>query len=111
MCIGWVFFRAEHLSTAVNMLKSMLLQAPSELMHFSTSLLTVLHIRDPIIFPALLIILPALMLSHIVVNWLNGKRFYESPPWVVQVGVMVAAMTVLTIFSPDTSPRFIYFQF
>jgi alginate O-acetyltransferase complex protein AlgI len=111
MCIGWVFFRAEHLGTAVTMLKSMVLQLPANIAHFSTALLTVLQIRDPIIFPALLIILPVFMLSQVVVNWLNGKRFYESPPWAVQVGTMVAAMTVLTIFSPDTSPRFIYFQF
>ena len=49
--------------------------------------------------------------SHLVVNWLNDKKFYQSPPWAVQVGVMVILMCVLTIFSPDNSPKFIYFQF
>jgi D-alanyl-lipoteichoic acid acyltransferase DltB (MBOAT superfamily) len=110
VCIGWVFFRAETLKDA-NTIISKLLMAPVDLLHFSAAQLSVLQIRDPIIFPALLLILPVLMIAHVVVGWLNDKKFYLSPPWAVQVAVMVALMCVLTIFSPDTSPRFIYFQF
>ncbi|HEY9871573.1 MAG TPA: MBOAT family O-acyltransferase [Candidatus Obscuribacterales bacterium] len=111
VCIGWVLFRAENLQIAGEMLRKLIIETPAELLHFSASQLAILQIRDPIIFPALVIILPLLMISHVVVNWLNGKKFYEHPPWAVQVGVMVAMMCLLTIFSPDTSPRFIYFQF
>lgn len=110
VCIGWVLFRADDLAIAGKMIAK-LAQAPVELMHFSISQLSVLQIRDPIIFPSLVLIIPALMVSHVVVNWLNDKKFYLSPPWAVQVGVMVALMCVLTIFSPDSSPKFIYFQF
>ena len=88
-----------------------LLTAPVEILHFSAAKLAILQIRDPIIFPALVLLLPALMISHVVVGWLNDKKFYLSPPWAVQVSVMVALMCLLTIFSPDSSPRFIYFQF
>lgn len=111
VCIGWVLFRAENLKIAGEMLRKLIIETPAQLLNFSASQLAILQIRDPIIFPALVIILPLLMISHVVVNWLNGKRFYEHPPWAVQVGVMVAMMCLLTIFSPDTSPRFIYFQF
>ncbi|MGH9548139.1 MAG: MBOAT family O-acyltransferase, partial [Terriglobales bacterium] len=110
VCVGWVFFRADTLQIAGQMLAKMA-QAPIDLMHFSVSQLAVLQIRDPLVFPALVLIIPALMLSHLVVNWLNDKRFYQSPPWAVQVCVMVTLMCVLTIFSPDSSPKFIYFQF
>ena len=110
VCIGWVFFRAETGSSAWQILGKMA-QAPYELINFSAQQLEVLKIRDPIIFPSLILLLPALMISHLVVNWLNDKKFYQSPPWPVQVGVMVALMCVLSIFSPDSSPRFIYFQF
>lgn len=110
VCVGWVLFRAENLTIAWQII-SKLLQAPLALLHFQVAQLAILQIRDPIIFPALLVILPILMLSHLVVNWLNGKSIYEHPPWALQVGAMVAAMCLLTIFSPDTSPRFIYFQF
>lgn len=110
VCIGWVLFRAEDMKIAGQII-SKLMEAPAALLNFSASQLAVLQIRDPIIFPALLLILPALMVSHVVVNWLNNKRFYQSPPWAVQVGVMVALMCLLTIFTPDSSPRFIYFQF
>ncbi|HIA54262.1 MAG TPA: hypothetical protein EYN91_19585 [Candidatus Melainabacteria bacterium] len=73
--------------------------------------MAILQIRDPIIFPALVLILPVLLASTFVINWLNDKKFYQSPPWAVQVTVMVALMCLLTIFTPDSSPRFIYFQF
>jgi len=110
VCIGWVIFRADDMHIAWQMITK-LAQAPVALLHFSAAQLSILQIRDPIIFPALMVILPALMISHVVVNWLNGKKIYQSPPWALQVCMMVAMMCLLTIFSPDTSPRFIYFQF
>ncbi len=110
VCFGWVLFRADSEKIAWQIIKKMF-QVPNEILHFSTSQLTVLQIRDPIIFPALLLLLPALIISQIVVNWLNDKPIYQSPPWAMQVAVMVLLMCVLTIFSPDSSPRFIYFQF
>jgi alginate O-acetyltransferase complex protein AlgI len=110
VCIGWVLFRADSVPIAINIIGK-LCQAPAELMHFSASQLAILQIRDPIIFPSLLLILPVLMVSHVVINWLNDKKFYLSPPWAMQVAVMVALMCILTVFSPDSSPKFIYFQF
>lgn len=111
VCIGWVIFRAETMDTAWKIISRLLFEAPGALLNFNPASLTVLQIRDPLIFPAVILILPTLMVAHVVVNWLNDKKFYQSPPWAVQVACMVAMMCLLTIFSPDTSPRFIYFQF
>jgi len=55
--------------------------------------------------------LPILMVAQPIVNWLNDKSIYKNPPWALQVSVMVALMCLITIFSPDSSPSFIYFQF
>lgn len=110
VCVGWVLFRAESEQNAWQIL-SKLAEAPQALLNFSTSQLTILQIRDPLIFPAILLIIPACMIAHVLVNWMNNKKFYLSPPWPVQVVMMVAMLCVLTIFSPDTSPKFIYFQF
>lgn len=110
VCVGWVFFRAEDMKTA-GIIITKLLQVPADLMHFSAAQLAILQIRDPIIFPALLLLLPILMIAQPVVNWLNDKTIYKNPPWALQVGVMVALMCIITIFSPDSSPSFIYFQF
>lgn len=110
VCIGWVLFRAENLKIATDIIAK-LMHAPIDLLHFSATQLALLQIRDPIIFPALVVLLPVLMIAQVIVNWLNGRKFYENPPWAVQVGAMAAMMCILTIFSPDTSPRFIYFQF
>jgi hypothetical protein len=110
VCLGWVLFRADSEKIAWHIIKK-LAHAPAELSHFALSHLTIMQIREPIIFPALLLLLPILAIAQVVINWLNDKRFYLSPPWAVQVAVMVLLMCVLTIFSPDSSPRFIYFQF
>lgn len=110
VCIGWVLFRADTEQVAWQIIVK-LASAPVELFHFSAAKLTILQIRDPIIFPAIALLIPALIISHLVVNWLNNKKFYLSPPWPVQVATMVAMLCLLTIFSPDTSPKFIYFQF
>ncbi|MBY0356738.1 MAG: hypothetical protein K2W82_01950 [Candidatus Obscuribacterales bacterium] len=110
VCVGWVFFRAETETSAMQIITK-LLQAPVDLLHFTTSQLSILQIRDPIIFPSVILIVPVLMISQVVVNWLSDKKIYKNPPWAIQVGMMVAMMCLLTIFSPDTSPRFIYFQF
>ncbi len=110
VCIGWVFFRADDMKIAGAVLGK-LFEVPTALLNFSASQLAILQIRDPIIFPALVLILPVLLASTFVINWLNDKKFYQSPPWAVQVTVMVALMCLLTIFTPDSSPRFIYFQF
>jgi alginate O-acetyltransferase complex protein AlgI len=110
VCVGWIFFRADSEKIAMTMLTKMA-QAPVELLNFSLNQLEVLKIRDPLIFPSLVFLLPTLMIAQVAVNWLNDKKFYKSPPWAMQVGVMVALMCLLTIFSPDSSPRFIYFQF
>lgn len=110
VCVGWVFFRADDMKIA-GLVLSKLFEAPAAMLNFSASQLAILQIRDPIIFPALVLILPVLMASTLIINWMNNKKFYQSPPWAVQVTVMVALMCLLTIFTPDSSPRFIYFQF
>lgn len=110
VCLGWVLFRADNWQSALTILTK-LVQVPSEILHFSVGQLAILQIRDPLIFPSIIILLPILMTAQLVVAWLNDKRFYQSPPWAVQVGVMVALMCILTVFTPDTSPKFIYFQF
>jgi alginate O-acetyltransferase complex protein AlgI len=110
VCLGWVIFRADDMAICGQMFAK-LFTVPMELAHFSASQLAILQIRDPIIFPALVLLLPVLMISQVAVNWLNDKKIFKSPPWVLQVSMMVAMMCLLTIFSPDTSPRFIYFQF
>ncbi len=110
VCIGWVLFRADNWQVASTILGK-LFQAPTEILHFSVNQLAILQIRDPLIFPSLILLLPILMIAQVIVSWLNDKRFYQSPPWAVQVGVMVALLCILTVFTPDTSPRFIYFQF
>ncbi len=110
VCVGWVFFRAEDMKTAGAII-SKLVTVPAELLHFSMANLNILQIREPIIFPALLLLLPGLMIAQPIVNWLNDKAFYKNPPWALQVGVMVILMCIITIFSPDSSPSFIYFQF
>ncbi len=111
VCVGWVLFRADDLRIATRILQKMFLKAPLELLHFGSAKLTVLHISDPLIFPALLLILPVLIVAQPVVGWLNGKSFYLNPPLPIKVVCMLALLCLLVIYSSDSSPKFIYFQF
>ncbi len=111
VCVGWVLFRADDLRIATRIIQKLFLRAPVELFHLGSTKLTVLHISDPIIFPALLLILPALVIAHLTVGWLNNKSYYLCPPLPVKIGCMLALLCLIVIFSSDSSPKFIYFQF
>lgn len=111
VCIGWVLFRADNLRIAWTMIRKLIVDAPVELWNFSAAKLTVLQIRDPLIFPWLLYLIPGLMLVHVLTAWLNKKEFYLKPPLFLQVACMVLLVCVLAVFSSESSPKFIYFQF
>lgn len=111
VCVGWVLFRADDLRIALRILQKLFLKAPFELAHWGLSHLTILQLRDPQIFPALLILLPSLMVAHVLTGWLNNKTFYTNPPFVARLASMLLLVSLLLVYSTDASPKFIYFQF
>ncbi len=108
--IGWVLFRAETMTSASLILRKMFsfesVQVGAQTLAFSLS-----SINYPLIYPAVFLLLPVLAISHLVMGWLDKTNFVGRCPRVAKAAWCLALMLLIMIFSPDKSPRFIYFQF
>lgn len=109
VCIGWVFFRADTFESACNIIWKLsmipqLMTAPESA--WSVNLPT---ISDPAIFMVLPFVLLLLFAGQIF-SGLTKERAITLPKW-IDVAYVASMALLLLIFSPDTSPKFIYFQF
>ncbi|MBY0358052.1 MAG: hypothetical protein K2W82_08635 [Candidatus Obscuribacterales bacterium] len=102
VCIGWVFFRAETMDSALSIIGK-LLAAPF-------AALTMVNVQEPVIFMILPFVLLLLVTGQIVSGYLASRQEIKVPLFVRAVCVS-ALIALLIVFTPDTSPRFIYFQF
>lgn len=123
VCVGWVFFRAETNSLALQMLHRMFTFAPayeltpsSELVfvngkpHVLNMLLST--INSPLIYPTIFLILPVLALAHLLMGETNkNSDWLKKLPPPAKAAWVCAMIFAVMVFSPDKSPRFIYFQF
>lgn len=105
---SYVFFRAESCTQAVYMLSKMCSLAPST-QQSSPFALTLPSITDPIMFMLLPVVLIGLMAAQVMSGILTTRRFHL-PAW-LNVAYMASLALLLLVFAPDSSPKFIYFQF
>ena len=68
-------------------------------------------INYPLIYPAIFLLLPVLALSHIIMGYVDKTKWVENSPRLVKAAWCCALMLMILVFSPDKSPKFIYFQF
>lgn len=120
VCIGWVFFRAETMECALAVIQKLLFlpQANQALPSLAISLPTT---QDPIIFMLLPMILVLLFIGQVFSGLLAQKSksddhglevpFLAKMPIPARAAYVAIVICLLMIFSPDASPRFIYFQF
>ena len=107
--VGWVLFRAENIPLALTMLERMFALTPA--LEAGKSVVMLLpHINYPLIYPCVFLILPVLALAHIICGQIKDGALKQSPR-LVKAGFVLVMMLCVMIFSPDKSPRFIYFQF
>ncbi|MBX9686114.1 MAG: hypothetical protein K2X27_05400 [Candidatus Obscuribacterales bacterium] len=110
VCIGWVLFRAETTEACFSILSKMFFLDPI----YKTSSLVAMNlpaINYPLVYPAIYIILPLLALAHFAMNFVKEKDLLPSIPKPLKAIYCFALIFVILTFSPDKSPRFIYFQF
>ncbi len=128
VCIGWVFFRADSFAIAMEIISRLLFLSSPERAAGSKLVLSLPTITDPIIFmilPLILLVLFAGQLLAGLINLSSASEKQNELPGAKQLSVIrtwfsrplvnivyVASMALLLlVFSPDTSPKFIYFQF
>ena len=109
VCIGWVFFRAETFESACQIIGKLLLVpqllgAPESALEVNLPSIT-----DPAIF----MIMPLLLVSLFAGQIASGitQRVKIKLPKSVEIAYVASMVLLLLVFSPDTSPKFIYFQF
>jgi alginate O-acetyltransferase complex protein AlgI len=109
VCIGWVFFRAETFNGAMDIIRKLLFI--DVLSGVPALAMTIVNAGDPIIFMLLPAIIFTLACGQVLGGWLAARK----EPLLVPIGVramyFAALVMLLLVFSPDTSPKFIYFQF
>lgn len=111
VCIGWVFFRSESFAQSGAILSRLF-----GLCQFAPGLapvsLTLPATSAPVIF-ALLPLALALLVSGQIVSAAIDKRAitFARVPTTLRAVWVAALIGLLIVFAPDTSPRFIYFQF
>ncbi len=110
VCIGWVFFRAETNSLAITMLARMLSLSPA--LEGGKQLAMLLPtINYPLIYPTIFLILPLLAAGHIACYFIGKAGLLAKTPQLARAAFVLSMILAVVIFSPDKSPRFIYFQF
>lgn len=110
VCIGWVLFRAETTDIAMSMLQKMFF---FEAFTQGTEAfrLTLTTINYPLIYPSIFLLLPILAVTHVLMGYLDKTQWVSRTPIPLKVAYCVVMMFLVLVFSPDKSPRFIYFQF
>lgn len=110
VCIGWVFFRATDMQSCQTILSKMFLLDP---IYRSCSVfaMNLPSINYPLIYPSIYLLLPLLAASHFIMNHVKERNLLVSVPKPVKALFCFALMFIILTFSPDKSPRFIYFQF
>ena len=110
VCIGWVLFRADTVAVAGDMLRKLFF-IDSIAGNVPANAMALPAINYPLIYPAIFLLLPVLALSHIIMGYLDKTKWVERSPRLVKAAWCCALMLMILVFSPDKSPKFIYFQF
>ena len=114
ICVGWVLFRVEDMHAAQIMLGRMFCLLPAK--EHASSIVSnmasnLVSINYPIIYPLIFLLLPVLFLAHFGMDYINKKGLVDKMPFSLKAAYCFALMFIVVVFSPDTSPKFIYFQF
>lgn len=110
VCIGWVFFRMQNLKDAFAMIKRMF--SPAQF--FSVNgyhQLVMMRQELPVIVPMVLLMVAALLLLNLPLSACTERGYFKKMPAMVKAAYCCALVVAITIFTPDTSAPFIYFQF
>ncbi len=110
VCIGWVLFRAEDIASCGQILEKLFFIDALKA-HASPLAMNLPAINYPLIYPSIYFVLPLLAIAHIVMGKIDKTNFVENSPKLVKAAWCVAMILLIVVFSPDKSPRFIYFQF
>lgn len=110
VCIGWVFFRIQHIGTALNVVKKMVLFSPifsgGEAHQF-----LVLQRHLPIVVLLCVCMVIVLLITNLPISILQEKGFLKKTPPFLKGAFCAFLVLAMVTFLPDGNQPFIYFQF
>lgn len=108
VCVGWVFFRAETTESCFAILKKMFFLENASAGQLAMNLPS---INYPLIYPSIYLLLPLLAAAHLLMGYVDKHKLLNKVPRPLKAAWCFALLFIVITFSPDKSPRFIYFQF
>jgi len=108
-CIGIVIFRSDNIIVGMQMVQKMLFL--NGVFNAEHSLSTVVAINYPLVFSSILLMLPVFWVGQLVTQEVIKKLPTMNVPQIVRVAYATAVIIMIVAFAPDSSPRFIYYQF
>lgn len=110
VCVGWALFRAESVNACSQIMNKMFfLSAMQD--GAKAFQLTLASINYPLIYPSIFLILPILAIAHVAMDAINKAHVVTRTPKFAKAAFCLVLFFLVMVFSPDKSPRFIYFQF
>jgi D-alanyl-lipoteichoic acid acyltransferase DltB (MBOAT superfamily) len=109
VCLGWVLFRADTTQLCASILAKMFMLDHSGAA--SVLSMNLPQINYPLIYPSIYLLLPMLAFAQFGMNYVKEKNLLPTVPKPLKAVYCLVLMFVILTFSPDKSPRFIYFQF
>lgn len=108
-CVGIVIFRSDNIMVGLQMVQKMLFF--NGIFNAENSLSTIAGINYPLIFSSILFILPVFWIGQLVCQEVIKRFPANQVPQAVRVAYAAALIFMIVAFAPDSSPRFIYYQF
>lgn len=107
--IGMAIFRAENTASVMFIVKKMLLL--DGFAEATKTFSTLCTVNYPLVFPSIFLLIPSFIIGQVVLNRIQKFVPIKQSPRFVKVLYAAMITFLLLAFSPDNSPRFIYYQF
>lgn len=104
--VGMAIFRAENSAIAGLILKKMFFLDLSV-----AGASTLVQVNYPLIFPSIFLLLPLFLVGQVLIYNFQKSTDFSKFPRLLRASYAACLALLILSFSPDNSPRFIYYQF
>ncbi len=108
-CVGIVIFRSDNIFVGLQMVQKMFFL--NGIYNGEHSLSTIASINYPLVFSTILWLLPTFWIGQLIASETIKRIPTAHFPQLVRVAYAAAIIFMIVAFAPDSSPRFIYYQF
>jgi D-alanyl-lipoteichoic acid acyltransferase DltB (MBOAT superfamily) len=106
--LGMAIFRAQDTASVFAIVKKMLFFGDT----WQIQQISILKaINYPLIYPSIFILLPLFFIGQVIAYRIQKTDWLSASPRIMKAAYAAGIILLLLAYAPDTSPRFIYYQF